>query len=163
MYKTLAPLFLSVLVAAPLAAAELKIGYVHTERVFRESQLAVKAQKKLELEFAKREQEIQKMIKQARDLQAGLEKEGLTLAESEKNRRERDLANHNREIQRSQREFREDLNMRKNEEFASVHEKARKIINDIAEREKYDLILEQVVFASPRVDITEKVLKALDR
>jgi len=163
MYKTIVTLFLGILLAAPALAAEMKIGYVHTERVFRDSQLAVKAQKKLQQEFAKREQEIQKMVKQARDLQASLEKEGLTLAESEKSRRERELANLNREIQRSQREFREDLNMRKNEEFASVHEKARKIINDIAEKEKYDLILENVVFASPRVDITDKVLKALDR
>jgi len=163
MYKAIATLFLTFLLTAPTLAAELKIGYVHTERVFRESQLAVKAQKKLEQEFAKREQELQKMVKQARDLQTSLEKEGLTLAESEKSRRERELGNLNREIQRSQREFREDLNMRKNEEFASVHEKARKIINDIAEKEKYDLIVENVVFASPRVDITEKVLKALER
>jgi outer membrane protein len=162
-HKAIATLFLSLLMTAPSLAAEMKIGYVHTERVFRESQLAVKAQKKLEQEFAKRDQELQKMVKQARDLQSGLEKEALTLAESEKNRRERELANLNREIQRSQREFREDLNMRKNEEFASVHEKARKIIKDIAEKEKYDLIVENVVFASPRVDITEKVLKALER
>lgn len=163
MFKAFTTLFLSFALAAPLMAADLKIGYVHTERVFRESALAVKAQKKLEQEFSKREQEIQKMVRQARDLQSGLEKEGLTLSESEKNRRERDLANLNREIQRGQREFREDLNMRKNEEFASVHEKARKVINDIAEKEKYDLILEQVVFAGPRVDITERVLKALER
>lgn len=163
MYKAFATLSLAFLLTAPVMAAELKIGYVHTERVFRESPLAVKAQKKLEQEFAKREQEIQKMIKQGRDLQTSLEKEGLTLAESEKNRRERDLANLNRDIQRSQREFREDLNMRKNEEFASVHEKARKAISDIAEKEKYDLILENVVYASPRVDITDRVLKALDR
>lgn len=162
-HKAFATLFLSLMMTAPTLAAELKIGYVHTERVFRESQLAVKAQKKLEQEFAKREQELQKMVKQARDLQSSLEKEALTLAESEKNRRERELGNLNREIQRSQREFREDLNMRKNEEFAQVHEKARKIIKDIAEKEKYDLILENVVFASPRADITEKVLKALER
>jgi outer membrane protein len=163
MYKAIATLILGIMAAAPVGAADLKIGYVHTERVFRESQLAVKAQKKLEQEFAKREQEIQKMVKQARDLQASLEKEGLTLAESEKTRRERELANLNREIQRGQREFREDLNMRKNEEFAAVHEKARKIISEIAEKEKFDLILEQAVFASPKVDITERVLKALER
>jgi outer membrane protein len=151
------------MLASPILAAELKIGYVHTERVFRESQLAVKAQKKLEQEFSKREQDIQKQVKQARELQSSLEKESLTLSESDKTRRERELANLNREIQRSQREFREDLNMRKNEEFAAVHERARKIINEIAEREKYDLILEQVVYAGSKVDITERVLKALDR
>jgi len=163
MYKAISTLFLGLMLASPILAAELKIGYVHTERVFRESQLAVKAQKKLEQEFSKREQDIQKQVKQARELQSSLEKESLTLSESDKTRRERELANLNREIQRSQREFREDLNMRKNEEFAAVHERARKIINEIAEREKYDLILEQVVYAGSKVDITERVLKALDR
>lgn len=162
MKKSLTALCLTLLLAPP-ALAEMKIGYVQTERIFRESQLAQKAQKKLEQEFAKRDQEIQKMVKQARDIQSSLEKEALTMPESEKGRKERDLANLNRDIQRSQREFREDLNARKNEEFASVHEKARKTIAEIAEREKYDLILENVVYASPKVDITDKVLKSLER
>lgn len=145
------------------SAAEIKIGYVNTERLFRDSAMAVKAQKKLEQEFARRDQDIQKMVKQARDLQSSLEKEGLTMAEADKSRKERDLANMSREIQRSQREFREDLNQRKNEEFSAIHQKARKLIQDIAEKEKFDLILENVVYASPRVDITERVMKALER
>ena len=85
------------------------------------------------------------------------------MAEADKSRKERDLANMSREIQRAQREFREDLNQRKNEEFSSIREKARKLIQDIAEKEKYDLIVENVVYASPRVDITDRVLKALER
>jgi outer membrane protein len=144
-------------------AAEMKIGYVNTERLFRDSPMAVKAQKKLEQEFAKRDQEIQKLVKQARDTQTALEKEGLTMSEAEKSRKERELANMSREIQRAQREFREDLNQRKNEEFSSIHEKARKIIAEIAEKEKYEFILENVVYASPRVDITDRVMKALER
>lgn len=156
-------LFLLMFSSAALCAAETRIGYVNTERLFRDSALAVKAQKKLEQEFAKRDQEIQKMVKQARDVQTSLEKEGLTMAEAEKSRKERDLANMSREIQRAQREFREDLNQRKNEEFASIHEKARKLIQEIADKEKYDFILENVVYASPRVDITERVMKALER
>ncbi|MFA5083144.1 MAG: OmpH family outer membrane protein [Hydrogenophilaceae bacterium] len=144
-------------------AAETKIGFVNTERLFRDSSMAVKAQKKLEQEFARREQDIQKMVKQARDIQSSLEKEGLTMAEADKTRKERDLANQTREIQRAQREFREDLNQRKNEEFSAIHQKARKLIQDIAEKEKFDLILENVVYASPRVDITDRVMKALER
>ena len=144
-------------------AAEMKIGFVNTERVFRDSQQAVKAQKKLEKEFQNREQEIQKMIKQARDQQTWLEKEGLTLSEADRTKKQRELANLSRDLQHSQREFREDLNQRRNEEFAGVQERARKAIIEIAEKEKYDLIVENVVFASPRVDITERVLKALDR
>lgn len=146
-----------------LALAEPKIGFVNTERVFRDSQLAQRAQKKLEREFAARDQELQKQVKQARDLQASLEKEALTLSESERSKRERDLANLNRDIQRAQRELREDVNQRKNEEFAGIHERARKTILDIAKGENFDLIVENAVYASPRIDITDKVLKALER
>jgi outer membrane protein len=144
-------------------AAEFKIGFVNTERIFRDSQQALKAQKKLEKEFQSRDQEIQKMIKQARDLQAYLEKEGLTLSEADRAKKQRDLANLSRDLQNNQRAFREDLNQRRNEEFATVQERARKAIIDIAEKERFDLIVENVVYASPRVDMTDRVLKALDR
>lgn len=165
--KRFIPLFLSTLLLAGAfsvpALAETKIGFVNTERVFRDSQLAVKAQKKLEKEFQNREQDIQKQIKQARDLQASLEKDGLTMSEADRTKKQRDLASLSREIQNAQREFREDLNQRKNEEFGAVQDRARKAIMEIAEKEKFDLVLENVVYASPKVDITERVLKALDR
>lgn len=161
------PLFLTTLLVSGVfsvsALAEAKIGFVNTERVFRDSQLAVKAQKKLEKEFQNRDQDIQKLIKQARDLQASLEKDGLTMSETDRTKKQRDLASLSREIQNAQREFREDLNQRKNEEFGAVQDKARKAILEIAEKEKFDLILENVVYASPKVDITDRVLKALDR
>lgn len=162
MKKTLIALLMLAACTSALAA-ESKIGYVNTERIFRDSPLSQKAQKKLEKEFAAREQDLQKQIKQARDLQTNLEKESLTMSEAERSKRERELANMNREIQRSQREFREDLNQRKNEEFAGIHERARKTILDIAKREDFDLIVENAVYASSRVDITDKVLKALER
>ena len=113
-------------------AADYKIGFVNTERLFREAAPAKRAQQKLEKEFAARDAEIQKMSKQVRDLQRG------------------------------QREFREDLNLRRNEELASVQERANKVIQQIAEAEKFDLILQDpVVFASQKIDITDKVVKAL--
>jgi outer membrane protein len=158
----LSTLFLSGVVSVP-AWAETKIGFVNTERLFRDSQLAVKAQKKLEKEFQGREQDIQKLVKQARDLQASLEKEGLTMSEADRNKKQKDLANLSRDIQHAQREFREDLNQRKNEEFAAVQDRARKAILEIAEKEKFDLILENVIYASPKIDITERVLKALEK
>ena len=163
MKKVLLALFVVAIVqAAPAAlAAEYKIGFVNTERVFREAAPALKAQKRLEKEFAPREQALQKMAKQARDLQSYLEKEGMTISDSERQSKERDLANLNRELQRTQREFREDLNLRSNEELAAVQERANRAIQAIAESEKYDLILQDVVYASPRIDITNKVLKAL--
>ena len=143
------------------AAQDLKIGFVNTERIFREAGPAQKAQKKLEKEFAQRDAELQKMAKQARDLQSALEKESVTLSEADKGKKERDLATVNRDFQRMQREFREDLNVRRNEELASVQERANKVIKEIADGEKFDLIVQDAVFASPKIDITEKVLKAL--
>ena len=165
--RHLPALLLSALMAISLLAspvvADMKIGFVNTERVFRDSQLAVRAQKKLEKEFQGKEAELQKMVKQARDLQTALEKDALTMSATDRTKKQKDLANLSRDIQHLQREFREDLNLRKNEEFGSVQERARKAIVEIAEKEKFDLVLENVVYASPKVDITERVLKLLDR
>lgn len=148
--------------AATAQAADNKIGFVNTERLFRDAAPAKRAQQKLEKEFAARDAEIQKLAKQVRDLQALLEKDGITMAEAERRNRERDLANLSRDLQRSQREFREDLNLRRNEELSSVQERANKVILQIAEAEKFDLIIQDpVVYASPKIDITDKVIKAL--
>jgi len=142
--------------------ADYKIGFVNTERLFREAAPAKRAQQKLEKEFAARDADIQKLSKQVRDLQAALEKEGVTLSEAERRNKERDLANLSRDLQRGQREFREDLNLRRNEELASVQERANRVIQQIAEAEKFDLIVQDpVVYASQRIDITDKVIKAL--
>lgn len=147
--------------AAQVCAAELKVGFVNTERIFREAGPAQKAQKKLEKEFAARDAELQKVAKQVRDMQAQVEKESVTMSEADKRNKERDLANLNRDFQRQTREFREDLNMRKNEELGVVQERANKVIKEIAELEKFDLIVQDAVFASTKIDITDKVLKAL--
>lgn len=147
--------------SAAEAAETIKIGFVNTERVLREAAPAVKAQKKLEKEFQPRDQELQKMDKEIKDIQGQLEKEAMTLPESDRKKKERELGELTREFQRKQREFREDLNLRRNEELASVLERANKAIRAIAEQEKFDLIIQEAVFVSTRIDITEKVLKAL--
>jgi outer membrane protein len=148
--------------AAGAAAADYKIGFVNTERLFREATPAKRAQAKIEKEFATRDAEIQKLSKQVRDLQALLDRDGPTMAETERRNKERDLANQSRDLQRMQREFREDLNLRRNEELAGIQERANKVIQQIAESEKFDLILQDpVVYASQRIDITDKVIKAL--
>lgn len=161
--KTLTTLLAGVLLcaAASVTANDMKVGFVSTERLFRESAPAVRALKKLEKEFQNRDAEVQKLAKQAKDLQAQLEKEGVTMSESDRRNKEQDLARMNRDLQRVQREFREDLNLRKNEELALVLERANKVIQEIAEKEKFDLILQEAVYRSPRIDITDKVLKAL--
>ena len=150
------------LAASPaLLAQELKIGFVSTERVFREAPPALKALKKLEKEFAPREAEVKKVADAAQALQVKLEKEGMTMSASQRRDREAELGRLTRDLQRMQREFREDLNLRKNEELATVLQGANKVIREIAEKEKYDLILQEAVYRSPRLDITDKVIKAL--
>ena len=116
----------------------------------REAAPAVRALKKLEKEFQPRDQELQKMAKQAKDLQTQMEKEGVTMAESERRNKEADLARINRDLQRMQREFREDLNLRKNEESGAGPGAREQGHPEIAEKEKYDLILHEAVPTAAR-------------
>lgn len=156
-----ASLLLATAFAATPVLAQTKIGFVNTERLLREAPLSVTAQKKLEREFAAREQGLQKMAVQLRELQAQLDKDGVTMSDSERKAKERDLGNLNRELQRQGREFREDLNLRRNEELGQIQERARKAIQEIAKSGKYDLIVEQAVYVDPKSDITDRVMKAL--
>jgi outer membrane protein len=141
-------------------AADFRVGVVNTERILRESAPAVKAEKKIEKEFAARDDEIKQMVKKAKDIQTALEKDS-SKADAEQRGKERELANLNVNLQRLQREFREDLNLRKNEELAQVLARADKAIKAIAEKEKYDLILQEAVYRNPQIDITDKVLEYL--
>jgi len=161
---------LAALLAAPLAALaqpaapapSMKIGYVNTERILRDATPAVRAQRKIEAEFQKRDQELAKVADQLKRMQDDIEKNAVTMSETQRRNREREFGELNREFQRKQREFREDLNQRRNEELAQVVEQANRVINQIAEQEKYDLILQDAVYRSPRIDITDKVIKALE-
>jgi outer membrane protein len=143
------------------AETDVKIGFVDTERILREAAPAVRSQKKLEKEFEKRSQELEKLAKQLQSMQQTMEKNAVTLSESDKRAKEREFNDLTRDMQRREREYREDLNQRRNEELASVLDRANKAIKVIAEAEKYDIIFQEVVYRSQRIDITEKVLKAL--
>jgi outer membrane protein len=162
--KKIATLLVALMAALPVVqavAAEMKIGYVNTQRIFRDAPAAQKAAKKIEAEFSKRDQELQRMAKQLQSTQEGLEKNAVTMAEGERRNKERELNDLSRDFQRKQREFREDLNLRQNEENAASIEKANKAIKQIAEADKYDLIVQDVVWVNPKLDITEKVIKSL--
>jgi outer membrane protein len=162
--KKIATLLVALMAALPIAqavAAEMKIGYVNTQRIFRDAPAAQKAAKKIEAEFSKRDQELQRMAKQLQSTQESLEKNSVTMAEGERRNKERELNDLSRDFQRKQREFREDLNLRQNEENAAIIEKANKAIKQIAEADKYDLIVQDVVWVNPKLDITEKVIKSL--
>lgn len=148
--------------AIPLSFAnDFHIGVVDTERILRESTPAVQAEKKIEKEFEARDLEMKKISKQAKEIQSYFDKEGMTLMDAEHRSKERELANLNVTLQRMQREFREDLNLRKNEELALVLARANKAIKAIAELEKYDLVLQEAVYRNPKIDITDKVLQYL--
>lgn len=154
---------LSVAAAMPAALAQdaTRIGYVNTERVLRDAAPAKAAQQKLEAEFSKRDKELQEMATRLKATGERLERDAAVTSDAERQRRQRELAEMDKEYQRKRREFSEDFNQRRNEELAQVIEKANKVIRQIAEQEKYDFVLQEAVFASPRVDITDKVLRAL--
>jgi outer membrane protein len=160
MRRILAALVIGLAAPAGLAA-EMKIGFVNTERVFREAAPAKRAQQVLEREFSARNSELARIEKQGRDLTAELERDTGTLTEAQRTQKERQLADISRNFQRVQREIREDLNLRRNEELARVQERATRVINQIAEQEKFDLIIQEAVFASSRIDITDRVIRAL--
>jgi outer membrane protein len=150
------------LLTGAVTAQDLKIGYVNSERVLREATPAKAAQTKLEAEFGKREKELNDQGARLKAAADKLEKEAPTLSETERNRRQRELVDQDRDLQRKRREFQEDLTQRKNEELAAVVERANRVIKQIFDAEKYDVILQEVVFAGPRVDITDKVIKSLN-
>jgi outer membrane protein len=138
-----------------------KIGFVNTERILRDAAPAKAAQQKLEQEFSRRDKELQDMAAKLKSLGERLDRDAAVTSESERQRRQREFAESEKDYQRKQREFREDLNQRRNEELSQVIDKANRVIKQIAEQEKYDVILQEAVFASPRIDITDKVLRAL--
>ena len=162
MMKTLAALALLAAATTVAQAQELKIGYVNSERVLREANPAKAAQAKLETEFGKREKDLADVANRLKAAADKLEKDAPTLSEAERSRRQRDLVEQDRDFQRKRREFQEDLNQRKNEELSGVVERANKVIKQIFDQEKYDLILQDAVHWSPRVDITKKVIDALN-
>ncbi|MEW5879891.1 MAG: OmpH family outer membrane protein [Pseudomonadota bacterium] len=150
------------LAPSAMQAQELKLGYVNSERILRDSTPARAAAQKLETEFAKRDRELQDMGQKLKAAAERFEKDAPVLAEAERAKRQRELAEMDRELQRRQREFREDLNQRRNEELQALLDRAQRIVRQIAEQEKFDLIVQDAVFFSPRVDITDKVLRALN-
>jgi len=151
-----------VALAAQAQAEDFKIGFVNTDRIFREASTAKAAQAKLEQEFSRREKELVDLGNNLKTLSEKFEREAPTLAESQRVSRQKQLVDQDRDFQRKRREFQEDLNARKNEELQQVLERANKIVKQVAESEKYDVILQEAVYVNPKHDITEKVIKALN-
>lgn len=161
MVKKLFAFGLAALVVSAPVLAENKIGFVNSQRILNDAPQAAKAKKKIEKDFEKRDQDLQKLGKQMQGIQETLEKNAVTMSETDRRAKERELAELNRDFQRKQREFREDLSQRQNEETAAIFERVNKVIKQIAEAEKYDIIFQEAVYANVRIDITDKVLKLL--
>jgi outer membrane protein len=153
----------ALIAAAPLARAQdLKIGVVNSDRILRDSTPARAAMQKLEGEFSKRDKELQDIGARLKSSAERFEKDAPVMTETDRSRRQRELAEMDREFQRKLREFREDFNQRRNEELQALLERTNRIIRQMAEQEKYDLIVQEAVYFNPRIDITEKVLRALN-
>jgi outer membrane protein len=150
------------LAASASFAQEFKIGFVNTDRVFREANIAKASQTKLEAEFAKREQELIGVGNTLKTAGEKFDREAPTLSEAQRNTRQRALVEQDRDFQRKRREFQEDLNQRKNEELQGVVERANRMVRQVAEAEKYDLVLQEVVYIAPKHDMTDKVIAALN-
>lgn len=145
-------------------AAELKVGYVQVDKILQEAPQTAESGKKLEKEFSPRTQELDRLQKQIKDLETALDKDSLTISESDRRNKERDVSNLKIEFQRKQRELREDVNLRKNEELGSLQDRINKAVTSVSEAEGYDLVVYGgVAYASKKVDITDKVLKALGK
>ena len=146
----------------PAFAQDFKIGFINTDRIFRDANSAKAAQAKLEQEFSRREKELNDLGIQIKAAADKLDKDAPTLSESQKTARQKQIADQDRDFQRKRREFQDDLSARKNEELQQVLERANKVVKQVAETEKYDLVLQEVVYINPKHDMTEKVLKALN-
>jgi outer membrane protein len=160
-FPSMAGLLLAMATVGAAGAAELKIGFVDVERISRESAPAERASKQLEKEFAPRQQELQRRESQLKDLKGQLDRDAVTLSESDRRAKEQELARGTVEFQRMQREFREDLTIRRNQEIQGLMERANRVIRKIAEAEKFDIVVQDAVYRDPRIDITDRVLKAL--
>ena len=146
----------------PVSAQDLKIGYVNLDRVLRDASPAKAAHAKLEAEFLRRDKELVDAEARLKTVNDRFEKDASALSESERLRRQRELLEQGRELQRKRREALEYMNQRKNEELASLIDRANVVVRQIFEQEKYDLIVQEAVFASPKVDITDKVIRAMN-
>jgi outer membrane protein len=149
---------------APAAQAQetSKVGFVSLERILRDSAAAKAAQTKLEAEFAKRSKDLQDLANRLKPAIEKLEKDGAIMSDTERTRRQREVSDQDKEFQRKQREFNEDLNQRRNEELASIVERANRVIKQISEAEKFDVVVQEAVYVNPRIDMTERVIRALN-
>ena len=161
-------LVLALLCAGAMAQASAqsgmsRIGFVYTERLMTESKLAKAADAKLQSEFSKRQKQVDDMLQRYKQSREKFDEEAPKLSDVDRTRRTRELLDMEKDVQRMQREYNEDLFQRKNEERAAIAQKAYKLIEQVAEQEHLDVVLQEAIWTSPRIDITDRILKLLDK
>lgn len=166
--KPMSKLFLSLMVgllsllsSSVIQAQETRVAIFDPQRVMRESNPAKQAEAKIEQEFSKRNKELLDMAGKIKLLAEKLDKDASVISDSDRIKRQRELTELDQEFKRKQRIFNEDVSQRKNEEISAIGDRTYKIVKQIAEAEKYDVVLQDAVYYNPRIDITDKVLKAL--
>jgi outer membrane protein len=160
--RLLAILFAAVALATTAQAEDFRVGFVNTDRIMREATSAKAAQAKLEQEFSKREKDLNDLSNALKAATEKFDREVPTLTEAQRAQRQKALIDQEREFQRKRREFQEDLSARRSEELQQILERANRVVRQVAEQEKYDLILQEAVYINPKHDITDKVVKALN-
>jgi len=140
-----------------------RIGFVFTERLMTESRMAKAADAKIQAEFSKRQKTTEEMVAKFKQMSEKFDADAPRLTDIERTRRARELFDMEKDVQRMNREFTEDLMQRKSEERAAIATKAYKLIEQIAEQEKLDAVLQEAAWSSPRIDITDRILKLLDK
>jgi len=161
-------LVLALLCAGAMAQASAqtgtsRIGFVYTERLMTESKLAKAADAKLQSEFSKRQKQLDDAVQKYKVSREKFDDEAPKLSDVDRTKRTRELLDMEKDVQRMQREYNEDLFQRKNEERAAIAQKAYKLIEQVAEQEHLDVVLQEAIWTSPRIDITDRILKLLDK
>ena len=147
--------------AALPAMAQTKVAVVNFERILRESPQSKRAESRLEAEFKKKEADLNDLASRLRAAGEKLDKDSLTLSETQRRERQNQLADMDRDFQRRQRDLRDEVGQRKQAEFSEVVNAANRAIKAVSEKEGYDLVFQEAAYANPKIDITDKVIKAM--
>ncbi len=146
------------------AYAEVKIGFVEVQKILKNAPQTVEANKKLEKEFTKRTARLKKVVKSIKDKESAFRKNSMTMSEGERAKKQKEIQSLKIDAQRTEREVREDIDIRRREEIAKVQAQVNIAVEKVAKDQGYDLVLYQgVAYAGKKVDITSVVIKALGK
>ena len=161
-YKFLA--FVTLFLASLSVYADLKVGFVQVDKILQEAPQTIESNKKLEKEFSSRTDKLKADVKALKERESSFSKDALTMKDSERGTKEKSLSQLRVDVQRIERELREDINIRRNEELGGLQEQINKAVTAVSKAEGYDLVLYNgIAYNSEKIDITDKILKSLGK